>query len=42
MINELLSLGLDCLQQLLLADSKWKFFLNTVGSAMLGIECLTF
>ena len=30
----ILEAGLDCLEQLLNADQRWKFFLNAIGSAL--------
>ncbi len=33
----ILEAGLDCMEQLLKTNSKWKYFLNSIGTALPGI-----
>jgi hypothetical protein len=33
----ILEAGLDCMEQLLKENSKWKYFLNSIGTALPGI-----
>jgi hypothetical protein len=32
----ILEAGLDCMEQLLKADTKWKYFFNAIGTALPG------